>query len=35
VETYSEMLTKYRETFLRIESEIYDECRKDLFMLVY
>ncbi|QWT50667.1 hypothetical protein DLn1_00024 [Bacillus phage DLn1] len=35
VETYSEMLQKYRETFLRIESEIYDECRKDLFMLVY
>lgn len=35
VETYSEMLQKYRETFIRIESEIYDECRKDLFMLVY
>ena len=35
VETYSEMLMKYRETFLRIESEIYEECRKDLFMLVY
>lgn len=35
VETYSEMLMKYRETFIRIESEIYDECRKDLFMLVY
>lgn len=34
-ETYSEMLMKYRETFLRIESEIYEECRKDLFMLVY
>lgn len=35
VETYSEMLQKYRETFIRIESEIYEECRKDLFMLVY
>lgn len=35
VETYSEMLMKYRETFLRIESEIYEECRRDLFMLVY
>lgn len=35
VETYSEMLEKYRKTFIRIESEIYDECRKDLFMLVY
>jgi len=35
VETYSEMLMKYRETFIRIESEIYEECRKDLFMLVY
>jgi len=35
VETYSEMLNKYRETFIRIESEIYEECRKDLFMLVY
>jgi len=35
VETYSEMLQKYRDTFIRIESEIYEECRKDLFMLVY
>jgi len=34
-ETYSEMLQKYRDTFIRIESEIYEECRKDLFMLVY
>jgi len=35
VETYSEMLEKYRKTFIRIEEEIYEECRKDLFMLVY
>ncbi|AZU99833.1 adaptor Ad4 [Bacillus phage DK3] len=35
VETYSEMLQKYRETFLSIETEIYDECERKLFMLVY
>ncbi|AZU99786.1 lower collar protein [Bacillus phage DK2] len=35
VETYSEMLMKYRETFLSIETEIYDECERKLFMLVY
>lgn len=35
VETYSEMLEKYRKTFLSIETEIYEECRAKLFMLVY
>lgn len=33
VETYSEMLEKYRDTFLRIEKEIYEQCRAELFML--
>lgn len=35
VETYSEMLQKYRETFLSIETEIYNECEAKLFMIVY
>lgn len=33
VETYSEMLEKYRDTFIRIEKEIYEQCRAELFML--
>lgn len=32
--TYSQMLTEYRSTFLRIEKEIFDEMQ-ELFMLVY
>lgn len=35
VETYSEMLNKYRQTFINVKEEILDEARKDLFMLVY
>lgn len=35
-QTYSKMLTEYRETFLRIEKRIFDEINKQgLFMLVY
>ena len=34
VQTYSEMLTKYRSTFLRIEKQMFDEMQQ-LFMLVY
>ena len=34
VQTYSKMLTEYRETFLRIEKNIFDEMNV-LFMLVY
>lgn len=32
--TYSQMLTEYRSTFLRIEKEIFDEMQ-ELFMMVY
>lgn len=34
VQTYSKMLMEYRQTFLRIEREIFDEMNQ-LFMLVY
>jgi hypothetical protein len=34
-QSYSQMLTEYRETFLRIEKDIFSEMRKELFMLVY
>jgi hypothetical protein len=34
-QSYSQMLTEYRETFLRIEKQIFAEMRKELFMLVY
>ena len=34
VQTYSKMLMEYRQTFLRIEKEIFDEMNQ-LFMLVY
>lgn len=34
VQTYSKMVTEYRETFLRIENKIFDEMNQ-LFMLVY
>lgn len=33
--TYAEMLQKHRDTFLRIEKQIFDEMRGKLFMLVY
>jgi hypothetical protein len=35
VQTYSQMLQEYRETFLRIEKSIFNEMSKELFMLVY
>lgn len=35
IQTYSKMLTEYRETFLRIEQTIFREMRKELFMLIY
>lgn len=35
VQTYSQMLKEYRETFLRIEKDIFNEMSKELFMLVY
>lgn len=34
VQTYSKMLTEYRQTFLRIERDIFEEMR-NLFMLIY
>lgn len=34
-QTYSKMLMEYRETFLRIEKQIFAEMRKELFMTVY
>jgi hypothetical protein len=34
-QTYSKMVMEFRETFLRIEKKIFDEIRKELFMLVY
>jgi hypothetical protein len=34
-QTYSQMIKEYRETFLRIEKQIFDEMRKELFMLLY
>lgn len=34
-QSFSKMLTEYRETFLRIEKDIFTEMRKELFMLVY
>lgn len=35
VQSYSKMMTEYRETFLRIERDIFREMRKELFMLIY
>lgn len=35
VQTYSKMLTEYRQSLLRLENTIFDEMRKKLFMLVY
>jgi hypothetical protein len=35
VQTYSQMLQEFRETFLRIEKSIFSEMSKELFMLVY
>jgi hypothetical protein len=34
-QSYSQMITEYRETFLRIEKQIFSEMREKLFMLVY
>ncbi|HWI49441.1 MAG TPA: hypothetical protein VNU45_14580 [Rummeliibacillus sp.] len=34
-QSYSKMLAEYRETFLRIERDIFKEMNKELFMLVY
>lgn len=34
VQTYSKMLTEYRNSFIRIENKIFDEMQ-ELFMLVY
>lgn len=35
VQSYSKMLNEYRDTFLRIERDIFREMRKELFMLIY
>lgn len=34
-QSYAQMVKEYRETFLRIEKQIFAEMRKELFMLVY
>lgn len=34
-QTYASMLQDYRETFLRLENQIFKEMEKELFMLVY
>jgi hypothetical protein len=34
-QTYSQMIKEYRETFLRIEKDLFAEMREKLFMLVY
>jgi hypothetical protein len=34
-QSYSKMIMEFRETFLRIEKKIFDEIRKELFMIVY
>jgi flagellin-like hook-associated protein FlgL len=34
-QSYSQMIQEYRETFLRIEKDLFSEMRKELFMLVY
>src|SRR5690606_19658290 len=35
VKTYSEMLQEYRETFIRVEVDIFNEMGRHLFMLIY
>jgi hypothetical protein len=34
-QSYSQMVQEYRETFLRIEKDLFSEMRKELFMVVY
>lgn len=35
VKTYSQMLLEYRETFIRVEMDIFNEMNRHLFMLIY